>query len=248
MKLSDKMRIIKIGGGVLNELDEFEKISKSEIIVHGGSDFVDDLFKKVGKEIKRIKSLSGVEFRYTPYEDIDLFLMGMMKANKRIVKYLQSQGIDCVGLSGLDLRIIRGKRKEILKAKIDGKRKVIRDDQSGNISSIDKEKLMDIKEIGTPVLAPIAMDENFNPLNIDGDKLAYNVAKKFEAKELIFLSETALLSEDKVVEEVDREDLEHIEGSVEGGMKRKLITARKALDDGVEVLKIIGLNGTTVIV
>ena len=54
------MRILKIGGSVLDKLEEFEL--RADLIVHGGSDYVDALCERLGIEVKKLTSPSGVEF------------------------------------------------------------------------------------------------------------------------------------------------------------------------------------------
>ncbi|USH00029.1 [LysW]-aminoadipate/[LysW]-glutamate kinase [Thermococcus argininiproducens] len=239
------MNILKIGGSVLNKLEEFEL--KADLIVHGGSDYVDALCERLGIEIKKLTSPSGVEFRYTPKEVLEVYLMAVMKANKDIVTHLQSRGINAVGLSGLDFGIVKAKRKRIIKAVIDGKKVVIRDDYSGKIENIDTSTLIELMNLGIPVIAPIAMSETFEPLNVDGDKLAKEIALSLEADELTFLSDTAFLVNGEVVDRIRAEELEEFLPFAEGGMKRKLLMARTALEGGVKKVTIQGLNGRTVI-
>ncbi len=241
------MEVVKVGGAVLDDIEKFDKVLNSDIIVHGGSDYVNDLFKRLGEDIKMVQSLSGVEFRYTPKEDMEIFLMAMMKANKEIVSYLQSNGISAIGLSGLDSGIIKAKRKELLKAVIDGKKKVIRDDQSGKITQINEEDIKNIEKIGFPVIAPIAMGESSQPLNIDGDKLAYSISSKIQAEKLTFLSNTAFLANNEIIDEINIDNLDEYKEFARGGMKRKIMMAEKALEDRVNKVSIVGFNGKTVI-
>lgn len=239
------MRILKIGGSVLDKLEEFEL--KADLIVHGGSDYVDALCKRLGIEVKRLKSPSGVEFRYTPREVLEVYLMAVMKANKDIVAYLQSKGVSAIGLTGLDFGIVKAKRKRIIKAVVNGKKVVIRDDYSGKIESINADILIKLMSLGVPVVAPVAMGETFEPLNVDGDKLAREIALSLRADELTFLSDTAFLVNGKTVDRIKADELERFLPFAGGGMKRKLLMARDALKDGVKKVIIQGLNGRTVI-
>lgn len=110
-----------------------------------------------------------MEFRYTPKEVLEIYLMAIMKANKRIVSLLQSRGINAIGLSGLDLGLIKAERKKLIKAVINGKKVAIRDDYSGIIREINVKALNELSKVGVPVIAPIAMSEAYEPLNIDGE-------------------------------------------------------------------------------
>lgn len=239
------MRIVKIGGSVLDRLEEFE--FEADLIVHGGSDYVDALCERLGINVKKLRSPSGVEFRYTPKEVLEAYVMAVMKANKDIVAYLQSKSINAIGLSGLDFGIVKAGRKKIIKAVVEGKKIVIRDDYSGKIEKINVDLLTELMNLGVPVIAPIAMSESFEPLNVDGDKLAREIALALKADELIFLSDTAFLVNEEVVGIIKTEKIEDFLPFARGGMKRKLLMARDALEGGVKRVIIQGLNGRTVI-
>ncbi|AHF79903.1 [LysW]-aminoadipate/[LysW]-glutamate kinase [Thermococcus paralvinellae] len=241
------MRVVKIGGAVLDRLEEFDGILEGDIITHGGSDYVDELSKRLGMEVKRLKSPSGVEFRYTPKEVLEIYLMGIMKANKRIVSLLQSRGINAIGLSGLDLGLIKAERKKLIKAVINGKKVAIRDDYSGIIREINVKALKELSKVGVPVIAPIAMSEAYEPLNIDGDKLAHAIALSLKADELVFLTDTAFLADGEIVEKIKVNQMEKFLPFARGGMKRKLLMAKKSVESGVKKVIIQGLNGRTVI-
>ena len=223
------MRVVKIGGAVLDRLEEFGGILEGDIITHGGSDYVDELSRRLGIEVKRLKSPSGVEFRYTPKEVLEIYLMGIMKANKRIVSLLQSRGINAIGLSGLDLGLIKAERKKLVKAMINGKKVAIRDDYSGIIREINVKALRKLSKLGVPVIAPIAMSEAYEPLNIDGDKLASAIALGLKADELVFLTDTAFLADGEIVEKIKINEMEEFLPFAKGGMKRKLLMAKNPL-------------------
>ena len=242
------MKIIKIGGSVINNIVKFDEYLDANIYVHGGSDYVDYIFEKTGKMVKKLKSLSGVEFRYTPPDDLKYFIMGVMWANKEVVAYLQKKGINAIGLSGMDGRIVRAVRKRIIKALVDGKKKVIKDDMSGKIKSVDRDALINLVGIGTPVIAPIALGDDNQPLNVDADTLAMEIAKTLHASQLVFLTDTAFMVDGKVVNEIDIDTLEEYEKFAYGGMRRKIDMAVKARTSGVKEVIIQGLNGRTVVI
>lgn len=241
------MRIVKIGGAVLDNLERFEGAVVGDVIAHGGSDYVNELSEKMGIKVTWLKSPSGVEFRYTPKEVIEVYLMAIMKANKRIVSFLQSQGINAVGVSGLDLGLIKAERKKLVKAVINGKKVAIRDDYSGIIKEVNVEALKELIRIGVPVIAPIAMSETFEPLNIDGDKLAYEIALSLKAEELVFLTDTAFLVDGEIVRSIKTNKIEEFMPFAGGGMKRKLLMAKKSVESGIKKVIIQGFNGRTVI-
>ena len=116
------MIIIKIGGSVVDDLhsstiSDIKKISEQEgvVIVHGGGNEVTKVCKQLGKEPKFITSPSGIKSRYTDKETAEIFTMVMSgRINKTIVRMLQQNGINAVGLSGVDGKLIQADRKKKL--------------------------------------------------------------------------------------------------------------------------------------
>ena len=116
------MITIKIGGSVVDDLHpstitDIKKIAESEgvIIVHGGGKEVTKVCKQLGKEPKFVTSPSGIKSRYTDKETAEIFTMVMSgRINKTIVQMLQKNGINAIGLSGVDARIIEADRKKKL--------------------------------------------------------------------------------------------------------------------------------------
>ncbi|MCD6275238.1 MAG: [LysW]-aminoadipate/[LysW]-glutamate kinase [Thermoplasmata archaeon] len=241
------MRILKIGGGVISHLESLGEHIRGEIIVHGASDYVNALCHEAGVEIIRLKSVSGVEFRYTPLHILPYYIMGVMRANKEIVAYMQKIGRNAIGLSGVDGRIVEARRKSHIRVIINGKKRVIRDDYSGKIERINRELIEKIMELAIPVIGALAIGEENIPLNVDGDTLAVRIAEAFRADELIFLSETAFMRDGHVVERIRQEDLDEYIRMSHGGMRRKLMMIKESLNGGVEEVIIQGLNGRTVI-
>ncbi len=109
------MITIKIGGSVVDNLHpstitDIKKIVESEgvIIVHGGGKEVTKVCKQLGKEPKFVTSPSGIKSRYTDKETAEIFTMVMSgRINKTIVQMLQKNGINAIGLSGVDAKSYR---------------------------------------------------------------------------------------------------------------------------------------------
>ncbi|AAL81808.1 acetylglutamate kinase [Pyrococcus furiosus DSM 3638] len=248
------MRVVKIGGSVISMLENLwrengiSEILGNSVIVHGGSRHVDELSRKMGVKIEKLTSPSGVTFRRTTKEVLKVYVAAMIRANKEIVEFLRNQGINAIGLTGLDRELIIGERKKLIKAVINGRVVAIRDDYSGVIKKVNTQILREYLKIGTPVIASIAYDPIENtPLNVDGDKVAYHVALAMDAKELYFLSDTAFMAGGKVVSELPADEIEKYLIFAKGGMKKKLLMAKEAINSGIKNVVIEGLNGRTVI-
>lgn len=250
------MRVVKIGGAALVRFEEVwasDGLSSSlrspdTVVVHGGSRHVDELSRKLGVKVERLTSPSGVTFRRTTREVLDVYLAAMMRANRELVGFLQARGINAVGVMGIEHELVIGRRKKLVKALINGKIVAIRDDYSGTVEKINVGALMELRKLGLPVIASVAYDPVENvPLNVDGDKVAYHMALTTNARELVFVSDSAFMADGSVVERLNLNELPELLGYAKGGMRKKLMMAAKAVESGVERVVIQGLNGRTVI-
>ena len=163
------MITIKIGGSVVDDLHpsvvaDIKKVLEQEevILVHGGGKEVTRVTKQLGKEPKFVVSPGGVKSRYTDLETAEIFTMVMSgRINKTIVKMLQKSGINAVGLSGIDGKIIQADRKKkliIMNEK--GRKQVIDGGYTGKITQVNASLIKSILDQGyVPIISPIAISE-----------------------------------------------------------------------------------------
>jgi len=162
------------------------------------------------------------------------------KVNKTLVAQLQQAGVNAVGLSAIDGRIATGRRKAVIRGTEDGRPKVLRDDHAGTIGQIDASLVKLLLDAGfLPVLTPpaLALDEG-RPINVDGDKLALELAIALRAEGLFFFSDTPGLLLDKdnessLIHEVDASDPEQALTVAKGRMVVKVEAALGAIERGV---------------
>ena len=159
------------------------------------------------------------------------------KINKMIVQKLQKLGKNAVGLSGLDGGLLRGKRKDTLLAELDGKRRVIRDDLTGKIETVNGEFLhMLLDNHFLPVISPPALSRENEAINVDGDRAAAMIAATLKAETLVILTNVPGLLKDPEDESTlikQARGLTEIEDFAKGRMKIKLLGASEALEGGV---------------
>ncbi len=238
------MLVIKIGGSVGNDVANVATAVKGLepcVVVHGGSSAVDELCVRLGHPPKRLMSSSGFESRYTDAETLDAVTMAMAgQLNVRLVAAFQAEGVNAVGLSGVDGRLFVGRRKSVLRIKGGDRTKIIRDDRSGAVESVNVDLLQTLLAAGyVPVLSPPILDgEEGGPLNADADRVAAKVASLLAADTLVLLTNVPGLLGDpadpgSLVHAVPREELDRAIGAASGGMKKKLLAAREALEGGV---------------
>jgi acetylglutamate/LysW-gamma-L-alpha-aminoadipate kinase len=245
------MYVIKIGGGAAideaayarfaEDLAEMHAAGTPFVVVHGGNAEFSKLSTALGMPPRMITNDKGRVSRYTDRETIDAMLMAYCgKVNKTIVATFQQAGINAVGLSGIDGRIATGRRKPVLRGTEDGKPKVLRDDHAGSIDAVDAALISLLMANGyVPVLTPpaLAVDEG-RPINVDGDKLALNLARELSADVLLFFSDTPGLLADKddestLIREIDASDPSGALASAQGRMVVKVEQALKAIEHGV---------------
>ena len=239
------MITIKIGGSVVDGLhpstiSDLKKVSEQEkvILVHGGGKEVTKISEALGKEQKFIVSPEGIKSRYTDKETVEIFTMVMSgRINKRIVGMLQKNGINAVGLSGIDGKIIQAERKKkliIINEK--GRKMIIDGGYTGKIRDVNASLVRSILDQGYfPVISPIAISEEFDFLNVDGDRAAAYVAGKMQSDKILFLTNVdGLLMDNKLVEKISLIEAKEILPRIGFGMEKKVLAATEALEMGVK--------------
>ncbi|AEA12762.1 acetylglutamate kinase [Thermoproteus uzoniensis 768-20] len=241
------MIVVKIGGSVIckgasTAIRNLPKYADKAVVVHGGGCLVNELMKRMGIEPKFLTHPGGLVSRYTDWETLKAFVMAMSWINKSIVASLHGMGVPALGLTGADLGVVKAKRKEkVLVVDERGRQRVVDGGYVGRITEIDASKLAPPP---LRVLAPIAVSERGELLNIDGDQLAFDVAKRIGAEKLVLLSDVeGLYIGGRVVPRLTAEEAERLvqNEEVKGGMKRKLLMAAEAAKAGIEVVISSGL-------
>ena len=234
------MIVIKFGGSVLYELhpsiiEDLRQISKNEriVLVHGGGNEVTNMATKLGKEQKFIVSPSGIRSRFTDKETAEIYTMVMSgKINKIIVKMMVEAGIKAVGISGIDAGILRAIRKSKLTVLNEmGRKMIIEGGYTGKIQSVETSLLNILTENGyLPVVSPIALSENYEFLNVDGDRAAAYIAGNLKADKVIFLTNVnGLHLDDKLVKSLTASQAKEAIPKIGFGMEKKILASTEAL-------------------
>lgn len=239
------MITIKIGGSVVDGLhpsiiSDLKKVSENEkvILVHGGGKEVTKISEALGKEQKFIVSPGGIKSRFTDKETAEIFTMVMSgKINKMIVGMLQKNGINAVGLSGIDGKIIQAERKKkLIVINEKGRKMVIDGGYTGKIQDVNTDLIKLILDHGyVPVISPIAISEESDFLNVDGDRAAAYVAGKMKSDRILFLTNVnGLLMDDKLVTKLTLAEAKEILPKIGFGMEKKILAATEAIEMGVK--------------
>jgi len=210
------------------------------ILVHGGSAEANALGEAVGYPPRFVTSPSGFTSRYTDRKTLEIFSMAVNgKINTFLVEQLQMLGVNALGLSGLDGRVMIAKRKAAIRIIENGKRKMLRDDYTGKIRQVNIDLLTMLLQAGyTPVIAPLAVSEDGEALNVDADRAAAMIAAALNAEILILLTAVPGLmrnfpDDSSLIQSLSRTELDSALDFAQGRMKKKILGAGEALQGGV---------------
>ena len=246
--------VVKIGGSVSEGysktlVDDVKALSEGRgvVLVHGGGRVVDELCERMGVKRRVYTSVSGFKTRITDRETLELMKMVFAgKVNKEIVSELVRNGVKAVGLSGVDGGLVRARRKKAIRVVDErGRKLLIRDDLSGKPVSVNVELLKGLLDMGyIPVIAPLGIGEEGLILNMDGDRVAARIAGELGSRTLVLLTDVeGVYLDGELLTEAYLPELDEVMASVGGGMKRKLLAAKEALQMGVrEVVIASGLR------
>ncbi len=243
------MIVVKVGGA---EGMNYEAIARDAaalwqkgeglILVHGGNAEMSRIAEALGHPPRFLTHPGGQVSRLTDRKTLEIFTMvyaGLI--NKRLVELLQREGVNAIGLSGLDGRLLVGRRKTAVKYIENGKLKIHRGDYTGTVEEVNKALLDLLLEHGyLPVLTPPALSREGEAINTDGDAIAALIAVAYRAEALVYLSNVPGLlarypEEDSLIPEIPVDRVEDPAYLVlaQGRMKRKVMGAAEAVRGGV---------------
>ncbi|MCP3918225.1 MAG: [LysW]-aminoadipate kinase [bacterium] len=247
------MNVIKIGGAdsvdmaaVCADVAHLAKAGERTVVVHGGSGDTNRLGEALGHPPRFVTSASGHQSRLTDERTIEIFLMATALVNRRIVCALQAAGVNAIGLSGVDGGLVRAKRKKALRVVENGRARIVRNDWTGKPETVNGALLEQLQGAGfVPIVAPVALSEEGEALNVDGDRVAALVASTLGAETLAILTGVpgvlaAYPDELSLIPHVPVNDVSRVLDLVEGRMKKKLLGAQEALEGGVRRVVIAG--------
>jgi len=242
------MLVVKLGGAagvdvdaVCGDLADLAGRGESWVLVHGGSHETNVVAEQLGHPPRFVTSVSGYTSRYTDTRTLEIFAMVYCgKINKGIVERLQRLGVNAVGLSGLDGRLLEGKRKGALKVREGGKTLLLRDDRTGKVERVNAPLLRQLLDAGyRPVVCPPAISDEGEAINVDGDRAAAKIAEALGADTLAILSDVpgllrAFPDASSLIPELRASAVpDAAERYAQGRMRIKLLGAAEAIAAGV---------------
>jgi acetylglutamate/LysW-gamma-L-alpha-aminoadipate kinase len=241
------MIVVKVGGrkgldydAICADVAQVAQQGQPLILVHGGSYQTNVVAQQLGHPPQFVTSVSGFVSRRTDRRTLEIFEMVYCgKMNKSIVESLQAHGVNAIGLSGIDGRLLEGRRKSAIKVVIDGRKRVLRDDYTGTVKQVNTDLLRLLLDAGyLPVISPLAISYESEAMNVDGDRAAAAIAAALNADQLIILSNVPGLlrefpDESTLIERIPATQVDQYMGFAEGRMKKKVMGAAEAVEQGV---------------
>lgn len=210
------------------------------VVVHGGGPQIDATLAKMGIE-SRFESGLRVTDEAT-MNVVEMVLSGSV--NSDIVGLICAQGGRALGLSGRDDGFLRAQPMTTTVADANGDKVQVDLGRVGSVSQVNPKLVTDLCTSGfVPVIAPVAVDAEGRPLNVNADLAASALAQALGAAKLVLMTDVeGVLDKDKrhLTSMGASEATTMIEnGTIRGGMIPKVECALEAVNNGVEKVHII---------
>jgi acetylglutamate kinase len=246
--------LIKYGGNaMLNEelkaavvanIKQLHEAGIRVVLVHGGGPFIKSILKTVGIESEFI----GGHRKTTPeaLKYIEMALKG--EVNGSLVNLLNKAGLQAVGLSGKDGRMVTAVKRyhEVTE---NGQTDRFDLGQVGDVTKVDTRLLDTLLEQNfVPVVTCIASDTTGQDYNVNADMFAGALAGALGVQDYLVLTDVDGLLKDindpaSLIQRLTLDELPGMFGTViKGGMIPKLESCQVALQHGARRARII--NGT----
>lgn len=240
------LMLIKIGGSILNKeslitslCEDIQLLKKNGIkvvLVHGGSKAINEYL-----DIHQVDSHFIDGLRVTSEKAIKVIEMVLCgHVNKLLVRKLNSIGLNAVGLCGSDDSMLKCDYYSSQHGFV-GKIKQVFPEAILNLLSFQ-----DALHGSIPVIAPIGVDEEGNPLNINADVAASEIAHALKVNKLIYLTDQEGVYDEQghVYSELKEDELALLveKGIVKDGMLVKVKAILAALQSDLNEIHILNGN------
>ncbi|WP_240550375.1 acetylglutamate kinase [Candidatus Roseilinea sp. NK_OTU-006] len=235
-------QVIKVGGGELDDpafvaqfagsIARMKRAGAQPIIAHGGGKALTQLLAMMDAPTQFVEGL-----RVTDARTRDAALMALSGlANKKLVAALIGQGVDAIGLSGLDAGLVRVARLNDALGFV------------GRPVSVRASLIAAWLAQGlTPVIAPMSLGADGEIYNVNADHIAGAIAVAVDAGMLTFVTNVpgVLDRGGSLIPDLSAARAEAMiaDGAISGGMIPKVRTALEALSAGVRRVRITNLAG-----
>lgn len=227
-----KLAIIKISGKSLNTFTNSQIGSKlindlkekytSVILIHGGGNLITEWLKKLEIQTsffngQRVTDAKSMEVTAAVQDGL---------INSKLNAYLQNNGINSIGLNGIDLGLFKA---DYL------------DDKLGFVGNpIPNQSYQWLEQMLrnniVPVFSSVCSDSNGNLMNVNADLFAGAIAKLLKAETILFISDLdGVILNGEFQKSLSIDDIHTglSTGEINGGMIPKMNTCLNLLSNGV---------------
>ena len=173
--------VVKIGGSTLGSEDTtlqdlvaMQRAGERPVVVHGGGAMITDWLRRLEIPSQFIDGL-----RSTNADAINV-VVGVLRGvvNTQLVGEIGALGGRAVGLCGVDSGLVTAERYDDRLGFV------------GRVTGVNTKVLLSLLDSGViPVIAPIGLEAPSQPLNINADTVAGEVARALRADSLVFLTD-----------------------------------------------------------
>ena len=237
--MSKPIVVIKVGGNDLEKLDFIPQLTAAIaqlqtdvncILVHGGGRTIDALMNRLEIEPQYVEGQRVTD--EAVLEVAELVLSGQI--NKRLVRALLQQGVDSIGISGVDGSLIQVEPWSPEMGRV------------GRVVAVRGEVLETLIAAGyMPVVSPISLGVE-GSYNVNADHAAAAIALAVDAQRVVFLTNVpGVMVGDEIMAQLSHAKVQALiaSGAINGGMVPKVNAALETLEQGVGEAHITNLAG-----
>ncbi len=233
--------IVKYGGHAMTDPEAAKSFARDVVllhqigirvvVVHGG-----------GPQIKRVLDRLGIKSDFkagmritddTTMEVVRMVLVGQV--NQEVVSAINQAGGRAVGLSGADGGLLKARRV------------TVGGEDVGRVGVVERVDDTEIRLLGgggfIPVIAPVGVDCEGKPLNVNADLVAGAIATYTDARKLLLMTDVEGIRgpDGEIASSIDRDQARAWidEEVIAGGMIPKVRCALDALESGVAKVHIV---------
>lgn len=233
--------VVKVGGSIVDRADAVldEVVARGDVVlVHGFGPQTDAVCDRRGVGVRTLRSPSGVSSRFTDEAVLGAMREAAASVQASLVGSLEARGGRAVGL-GVEEALFVGEAKPVLRhEREDGRVVLVRGNRSGRVVGVEDARVQRALAKGVPVVSPLARDEE-GWVSVDADRAAAALGGALGASAVVLLTDVPGVLEDRedegsVMGSLDVGAVEGLVGSSAlGGMARKVVACREAVEGGV---------------
>ncbi len=230
--------VVKIGGAALENLELRERFAEdvtllhwvgiNVVVVHGGGKQISAMLDRVGIVPNFVDGLRVTDDK--TLEIVEMVLGG--KLNQELVRVVNRLGGKAVGLTGKDGRLAVARHASQRNLGL-----------VGEIVTVHRGVIDRLMPDFIPIVAPLAVSEQGATLNINADEFASRLAVALAAEKLVLLTDVEGVQkpDGTLVPTITASEMQMMidDGIIHGGMIPKMVSAARALQQGVGKIHII---------